>query len=524
MSTANDILQRVDENTGELVTYRTADTWEDGTPMTNAKCDGIIYRKKGSYFYKLQYQFLDIRWFGAVGDGSTDNSDAIQKAVDFVNKGGDGWRNGIASGKIYFPSGIYNISKPIQLYNGSYIEGESKGSVFINNINKDVNTFVFVENQTSVNNSITLKRFTIKHQSKGSGIALDLSVTADVAGALTPTLEDIVTVSAGVGFKLRVNIQPSLRGCYAIGCGIGYDFGDVFANGSFNFGVVATSCYATSCDIGWYGYLEMSTFFGCSGDSCRIGFDMGLVGCTMNIGAEGNSESCIRLKKSNRSALTVNVVAVGGNGLELLEGSSNNEILGQIYATTNVGVGVRSTGFDNGSYIKPATGNIIKAEVSGFANDFDDVKKYSIIENGREILEKGFRQVLWFSLADIVAGATAHATTTMNNILGYKIGGGRLVGMIINKENNTNVPAVGSLSFEAILYQNDEDIPYMAHVPNSSAFTFNTLTDITKRYYVANPDLCVFAPNDGVALRVTASADYESQYMKTIKVGVIVEL
>ena len=53
---AGDILKRVDKITGENVNYRETTTWHDGTPMTDAKLDNIIFIKKGAKFYKRQFE------------------------------------------------------------------------------------------------------------------------------------------------------------------------------------------------------------------------------------------------------------------------------------------------------------------------------------------------------------------------------------------------------------------------------------------------------------------------------------
>lgn len=52
MSTANDILKRIDITSGVDVNYRETTTWYDGTTMTDAKADGVIYKKKGTKYYK----------------------------------------------------------------------------------------------------------------------------------------------------------------------------------------------------------------------------------------------------------------------------------------------------------------------------------------------------------------------------------------------------------------------------------------------------------------------------------------
>jgi hypothetical protein len=187
--------------------------------MTDAKVDGVIFIKKGNKFYKREYQFLNIKWFGAKGDGVTDDTIALQKAFDYKRNLGNGWNEGIASEKIFIPSGLYIISDFIKVYNGSTIEGESKGSVIFQQINKDKDVFQFQEVYTAVNNSITIKRLTIRYYEVGLGVAINMSATMGVANSLTPTIEDVVCVKAGVGFKHRVNIEPTHRGCYAIMCG-----------------------------------------------------------------------------------------------------------------------------------------------------------------------------------------------------------------------------------------------------------------------------------------------------------------
>jgi parallel beta-helix repeat protein len=283
-------------------------------------------------------------------------------------------------------------------------------------------------------------------------------------------------------------------------------------------------CYAMLCDVGFYGYLEMSTFIGTSADSNRIGFDMTLKGCFLNVGAEGNTEASIRLKRSERNQIMTNTVSFGANGIELLEASSNNEITGQIYGTTNTGIGIVSTDLDMGTFTKKATGNVLKnVEFAGFEKWFDDEKKYSIIENGRQRLEKGFQQVLWFKLDEILANEVKHGETTIANTNTYSFGGGRYVGMIISKEQNVYFPATGTLTIEPIATINEQDLEYINVLPNSHSVVF-TPANVSQKAFVVNPDLAIIEENQSLGVRITASSDYLSEYMKKIKIGLIVEI
>ena len=84
---AENILNFVDKNTGENVTYRQTTTWHDGSNINDSKLDGVIYKKIGNKYYQRQFtEFVNIDWFGAVGDGITDDSEAIQKCFLIADK------------------------------------------------------------------------------------------------------------------------------------------------------------------------------------------------------------------------------------------------------------------------------------------------------------------------------------------------------------------------------------------------------------------------------------------------------
>lgn len=78
----------------------------DGTDMDDNKVDGVIYKKvKRDYYKRVFSGSIKASWFGAIGDGKTDDSKAVQKAVDWC----------VANHKDLEIDGNYLILKSIEI-------------------------------------------------------------------------------------------------------------------------------------------------------------------------------------------------------------------------------------------------------------------------------------------------------------------------------------------------------------------------------------------------------------------------
>jgi hypothetical protein len=94
--------------------------------MTDDLVDGFIYRKKYTEYFKLNYEQYSIRLFGAVGDGVTDDRQAILNAIKYVPRDMDTGPDQPSPGAmIWVPRGTYYCSDEIRVGRVCHFMGES---------------------------------------------------------------------------------------------------------------------------------------------------------------------------------------------------------------------------------------------------------------------------------------------------------------------------------------------------------------------------------------------------------------
>lgn len=78
----------------------------------------------GQVVWGVPQQSSNVAWFGATGDGATDDSVAVQKAIDAL---------GSAGGEVYFPKGVYNFNNTIVNFAAApyKVRGSGKGVTVI---------------------------------------------------------------------------------------------------------------------------------------------------------------------------------------------------------------------------------------------------------------------------------------------------------------------------------------------------------------------------------------------------------
>ncbi|AMP98387.1 hypothetical protein AY601_1470 [Pedobacter cryoconitis] len=101
----------LDQYTGELVTFN------ETTEITNdLELDGVIYVKFGDDYFKRNFTgSINIKWFGARGNGIHDDYEAIQGAINYAQK------QGIS---LFIPQGIFKTSGTLRITLRIHIYGE----------------------------------------------------------------------------------------------------------------------------------------------------------------------------------------------------------------------------------------------------------------------------------------------------------------------------------------------------------------------------------------------------------------
>lgn len=131
----------VDRYTGEYLAFNKVTTYADGSAMTDAKVDGVMYVKLGTeYFLREAPQGVNIQWWGAVGDGVANDSVACRSCFDLIGLMG--------GGKIIIPAGTFLISRRsiapfdmVKLSSNMQVEGAGMGKTILKLLPSDLLNF-----------------------------------------------------------------------------------------------------------------------------------------------------------------------------------------------------------------------------------------------------------------------------------------------------------------------------------------------------------------------------------------------
>lgn len=146
-----------------------------------------------------QYVTTSVKNFGAVGDGVTDDTAAIQAAFNFV-------KNSHTVSRLFFPNGTYLVSSTLSYTQAVVdrsiaIEGEDEIDTIIKytGIN-DCLSFSLGQNNNQVANRLEVKRISIKTSVAGAGAAIRSVRVASGVVAPNALFEDVYVYQESGGY------------------------------------------------------------------------------------------------------------------------------------------------------------------------------------------------------------------------------------------------------------------------------------------------------------------------------------
>ena len=197
--------------------------------------------------------------FNAIGDGTNDDTSAIQNALNAANTAG--------GGTIYIPAGKYLITTSLTVFSNTTLQGAAQNATII--IQNGLSAHIASKDANYVGiNDITFKGPGMD-ASWGGGIILDRENNGNTEGINFKN----VTLSGIVGNTLTINcpITSSFTNVKTVGV-----VGDGFSFISSGTSVVMNNCYAITCTQSGYNLsqLNYSTLNACAVEVCGIGFNL----------------------------------------------------------------------------------------------------------------------------------------------------------------------------------------------------------------------------------------------------------
>ncbi|NBP02421.1 MAG: hypothetical protein EBU90_20350 [Proteobacteria bacterium] len=197
------------------------------------------------YLSSLPWISVTVTQFGASGDGVTDDTSAIQAAIDYVKNNG--------RGEIFFPTGTYIVSSPIIFYSNMIIRGNGREATRIHSQQYSANAegqffgtnsgenYMFTCSPINDADFVTFKDFSLR------GPGLDASWGQGIYMARTGnnrhnTFENLVLEEfAGNAIKIDTPILTNFKNVRVRYCaGTGY-----YMNGGTS--ACFDNCFASSC-------------------------------------------------------------------------------------------------------------------------------------------------------------------------------------------------------------------------------------------------------------------------------------
>lgn len=298
-----------------------------------------------------------VKDFGAVGDGTTDDTAAIQAAIDSLplNPAGDGILSPLGcanGGTVYIPRGRYKVSSTLTLRRGVRIAGEGRESSQLISYTAG-SVLKYLDSGRYVQDEIVVENLSIWQHSSvtaTSGAAIEVSF-----GTVSPPSTNLVCrnliINGGYrGVLLGAGIWSSLDNCNVSNC-VTNGVEIQLTNGVQLAPTTSTTfknCYSSSNGAAGFRIdgASYTSLVGCASDSNgTYGYylDAGNAGSLYACGAEENTLGGAYLKNTTGAVINLNVMHTtsGVKHGVTLEACNRTTLLGGVYqADTVTGYGI----------------------------------------------------------------------------------------------------------------------------------------------------------------------------------------
>ncbi|WP_274362876.1 right-handed parallel beta-helix repeat-containing protein [Paenibacillus thermotolerans] len=171
----------------------------DASDVTSPDNTGtVIVAASGARFKRVYDDALNIKWFGAKGDGVTDDSAAIQACV-----------NAATHATVYIPDGVFKVTSTIVVPQLTSIRGNGYASQLLGSA-CDCLTFT-VSNGLS---PVVVEKFAIFGDSAANYTAINVPGNATLQRTTGITFSNIYIAYYGTGMSLRGVWHSRVYGCY----------------------------------------------------------------------------------------------------------------------------------------------------------------------------------------------------------------------------------------------------------------------------------------------------------------------
>ena len=206
--------------------------------------------------------FRNVKDYGAVGDGVTDDTASIQKAINYGGKGaaGNGFGTTGAPAVVYFPAGTYALNSSIQLFldivlignpinrptlkalstfQSSYIVyGKDPGFDSTGNFYQAIKNLIIDSTAVSASTSITLLDWSVSQATQLTNMRFNMPDDSRHTGVSTPEggsgtyMGDLEFIGGSIGININ-NQQYNFKNIIFNGCNTGvYSYPCIFVGTS----------------------------------------------------------------------------------------------------------------------------------------------------------------------------------------------------------------------------------------------------------------------------------------------------